>query len=185
KSWVNSCRSSGVRARQWRASARLAVSATSKISLAILRTASRRSLGLSAGSSSTLVTWSLYSRSWSVGAPARAGVDTPTTRMNPRRIAAIVFIMIGSIQRRGARAPGERANRRSRRADEVHHPQRVEARASVHEPAPPRAADERRRGRRRREDTHLRRAHMQDVDEEQRMRRRLDPAAGAEEKRRD
>src|SRR5207249_3260939 len=80
-----------------------------KISLAILRTASRRSLGLSAGSSSTLVTWSLYSRSWSVGAPARAGVDTPTTRMNPRRIAAIVFIMIGSIQRRGARAPAQPA----------------------------------------------------------------------------
>src|SRR5438309_467574 len=169
KSWVNSSRSAAVRDAQWRASARLAVSATSKISCAIFRTAARRSWGLSAWSSSTLMTCSLYSRSWSVGDPARAGADTPITSAHARRRAA-AFVMIWSIQRHGARArvlparprpssgPGPRRRPPGRRM--------------------PRAGG-------RREDTHLRRAHVQDVDEEQRMGRRLDPAAGAEEERRD
>src|SRR3989442_14851574 len=77
KSCTNSSRSAGVRAAQWRPSERLAVSLKSKMSLAILRTATRRSLALfsflSSGSSSTLSTRSTCSRSWSSGAPARTG----------------------------------------------------------------------------------------------------------------
>src|SRR5262249_55127388 len=63
--------------------ARRAVSCTSKTSEAILRTAARRSGFLSsllrAGSSSTFTTASVYSRTWSVGAPAHArGLATAT-----------------------------------------------------------------------------------------------------------
>src|SRR2546428_967822 len=81
KSFTNSSRSACVRAAQCRPSERLAVSPKSKISLAILRTATRRSLALpsalpsffSSGSSRALSTRSTCSRSWSSGAPARAG----------------------------------------------------------------------------------------------------------------
>src|SRR5262244_4198526 len=82
-SCTNSWRSCGVRCCQCGPSARRAVSCTSKTSEAILRTAARRSGFLSsllrAGSSSTFTTASVYSRTWSVGAPAHArGLATAT-----------------------------------------------------------------------------------------------------------
>src|SRR5262249_11800124 len=71
-----SWRRCGVRCCQCGPSARRAVSCTSKTSVAIFRTAARRSgflsSALSAGSSSTFTTASVYSRTWSVGAPAQA-----------------------------------------------------------------------------------------------------------------
>src|SRR3989440_1581793 len=83
KSFTNSSRSAGVRAAQCRPSERLAVSPKSKMSSAILRTATRLSFGLSfsVGSSSSLSTRSTCALSWSIGSlasvrggPARASV---------------------------------------------------------------------------------------------------------------
>src|SRR2546421_12975889 len=81
KSFTNSSRSAGVRAAQCRPSERLAVSPKSKMSSAILRTATRLSLGLSfsAGSSISLSTRSTCALSCSIGAPARAGSAASTS----------------------------------------------------------------------------------------------------------
>src|SRR2546428_7685519 len=80
-SLTNSSRSACVRAAQCRPSERLAVSPKSKMSSAILRTATRLSLGLSlnAGSSTSLSTRSTCALSWSIGAPAQAlGAASPS-----------------------------------------------------------------------------------------------------------
>src|SRR5574341_424246 len=91
---TNSWRSAAVRGGQCRASDRLAVSPKSKMLLAILRTAARRSLALlaffSSGSSRTLRTRSMWVRSWSVGWPARASAGarssaTAAANTRPRR----------------------------------------------------------------------------------------------------
>src|SRR5262249_43343158 len=70
---------------------RRAVSCTSNTSEAIFRTAARRSgflsSPLSMGSSSTLTTASVYSRTWSVGAPAHA--DAPAMATRPRAKATM------------------------------------------------------------------------------------------------
>src|SRR3989441_3542473 len=88
KSWTNSSRSAAVRWAQWRASERLAVSPKSKMSFATLRIAARRSFALvaffSSGSSRTLMTRSIWARSWSVGSPAHAG---RATRSSARTVA--------------------------------------------------------------------------------------------------
>src|SRR3989441_5795981 len=88
KSWTNSSRSAPVRWAQWLASERIAVSPKSKMSFATLRIAARRSLALfaffSSGSSRTLMTRSIWARSWSVGSPARAG---RATRSSARTVA--------------------------------------------------------------------------------------------------
>src|SRR5438552_5470861 len=71
-SLTNSSRSASVRAAQCRPSERLAVSPKSKMSSAILRTATRLSFGLSfsEGSSISLSTPSTCALSWSIGSPA-------------------------------------------------------------------------------------------------------------------
>src|SRR5437773_2319184 len=85
KRCTNSSRCGGVRCCQCGPSARRAVSCTSKTSVAIFRTAARRSgflsSALSEGSSRTLRTASVYSRTWSVGAPARTGAAAHATRL--------------------------------------------------------------------------------------------------------
>src|SRR2546428_5953725 len=85
KRCTNSSRCGGVRCCQCGPSARRAVSCTSKTSVAIFRTAARRSgflsSALSVGSSRTLRTASVYSRTWSVGAPARTGAAAHATRL--------------------------------------------------------------------------------------------------------
>src|SRR3990167_6858953 len=77
KSWTNSARSAGVRGAQWRGRERGAGSEESKMSLAICRTAARRSRArgsfFSSGSSRTFRTRSIWARSCSVGGPAHAG----------------------------------------------------------------------------------------------------------------
>src|SRR5688572_25511894 len=74
---TNSLRSASLRPGQWRPRERLAISAKSKISLAIRRTAAlrsaRRASPLSEGFSSVLTTRSMEPRSCSVGGPAQAG----------------------------------------------------------------------------------------------------------------
>src|SRR5437773_2300482 len=85
KRCTNSSRCGGVRCCQCGPSARRAVSCTSKTSVAIFRTAARRSgflsSALSEGSSRTLRAASVYSRTWSVGAPARTGAAAHATRL--------------------------------------------------------------------------------------------------------
>src|SRR5882762_3760055 len=80
-SLTNSSRSASVRAAQCRPSERLAVSPKSKMSSAILRTATRLSFGLSfsVGSSISLSTRSTCPLSWSIGSPARAGSAASTS----------------------------------------------------------------------------------------------------------
>src|SRR5260370_37212402 len=80
-SLTNSSRSACVRAAQCRPSERLAVSPKSKMSSAILRTATRLSFGLSfsAGSSISLSTRSTCALSCSVRAPAPAGGAASTS----------------------------------------------------------------------------------------------------------
>src|SRR6267143_2698046 len=80
-SLTNSSRSASVRAAQCRPSERLAVSPKSKMSSAILRTATRLSFGLSfsVGSSISLSTRSTCPLSWSIGSPARAGGAASTS----------------------------------------------------------------------------------------------------------
>src|SRR5947209_978313 len=80
-SLMNSSRSASVRAAQCRPSERLAVSPKSKMSSAILRTATRLSLGLSfsSGSSISFSTRSTCALSWSIGAPAQAGGAASTS----------------------------------------------------------------------------------------------------------
>src|SRR2546421_8672064 len=88
KRCTNSSRCCGVRCCQCGPRARRAVSCPSNTSVAIFRTAARRSGFLSsalrAGSSRTLITASVYSRTWSVGAPARAGATAQATRARAR-----------------------------------------------------------------------------------------------------
>src|SRR5882672_735911 len=84
-SFTNSSRSACVRAAQCRPSERLAVSPKSKMSSAILRTATRLSLGLSlsAGSSTSLSTRSTCALSCSIGAPAQAaGAVSPSASVS-------------------------------------------------------------------------------------------------------
>src|SRR3984893_13323939 len=91
KSPTNSVRCASERGCQWRAIERLAISPKSKISLAIFRTATRRSATLSAplklGSSRVLSTRSTAPRSWSVGPPAAAGTAVITA--SPRASSAL------------------------------------------------------------------------------------------------
>src|SRR4029453_15684478 len=95
KSCTNSSRSVGVRCCQWGPSARRAVSCTSKASAASLRTAARRggrrSSVLSAGSSSTFCTASVYSRNVSVGNAAHAGPTRPSRSASVTRILAVLI----------------------------------------------------------------------------------------------
>src|SRR3984893_5510330 len=91
KSPTNSVRCASERGCQWRAIERLAISPKSKISLAIFRTATRRSATLSAplklGSSRVLSTRSTEPRNWSVGTPAAAGTAVITA--SPRASSAL------------------------------------------------------------------------------------------------
>src|SRR5205814_559231 len=103
----------GVRCCQCGPRARRAVSCTSNTSVAIFRTAARRSGFLSsalrAGSSRTLSTASVYSRTWSVGAPARAGATAPATRARARTTTRNDRVMKaappGAVYRASARWP--------------------------------------------------------------------------------
>ena len=81
--------------------------------------------------------------------------------------------------------PRDVVDQRRGGADEVHDAQRLDARAPIDEPSPVDAADERRHRGHRREHAHLRRADVQHVDEQEGIRRGLDPAAEAEQERRD
>src|SRR5215470_8462516 len=97
---MNSSRSAGVRCCQWGPRARRAVSATSNTSLAILRTAARRSWrrsgALRAGSSSTFCTALVYSRTWSVGGPAQARTTAPRVTSTALSRAHADFMRISS-----------------------------------------------------------------------------------------
>src|SRR5262249_2538683 len=85
KSLVNSSCSAGVRSRQWRPSTRCAVSVVSKASLATLRTCARFSGSDRLGFSRTFRIWSVYARSWSVGAPAQLLAARPRVRVTAER----------------------------------------------------------------------------------------------------
>src|SRR3989454_2803806 len=115
KSWTNSLRSLALRACQCGPSARFAVSLTSKISTATLRTAARLSVERSAGSSRILRTWSVYCRTCSVGAPARAGAaaaraTSPAAKRTRSRMR--ILLVSNSTLYGRSRCPASRATGR-------------------------------------------------------------------------